>query len=771
MHTPACEVDFTTPPYPLTPGTVNIGSKECFKCGHKGHYSRECGVTPAEEVNAREQRWRAKIGRILFRARRLMDTVVAQISSSEEAPVAYDASIYDAASLKFDDDYYYEESGNGPERTAESSETQDPSSADGPSGRDVFSLDRCTRQYTSNVLAYDAPITELLLQLTSTEDNNQPKSKPFMQRIQLVGPDQVVRATGQIDDGAMRDCISKKRWMHYGHCLTPLQPSRTRIGVANGAKLKAMGTWTGTVRVGGTEAETTFEVFDCSDAFDVILGKPWLRHVRALHDYVTDEIIMRGPGEPETISNQIDELDDPIPEVHAVTETTVKTEPTTQRGWRRQDIYEAEKAAKEANSTEEGMLRRESEAAESAERKRAMMEKDTAKTSDPEREMADEWVRIHLLQDSTDPWAETRWGEFLSDKSNCYPDREDKPADEWLQQFHSEPEPPAHPIHQQQRDKWNAQRDRKEAEVLLTAHIHTVKQTPHTLGCAPRPKFSKATRDTATEQDAERWRLNRQKINVEQLFGIDSRSTSSKQELANLLQSEIRIKQLRNKIDTLRDMALTAMGDDTQAEDHEPVNAIGDVRADEFKIDRGDNQSPRVVEPFAEARVEEILKQIDIGPDLNDDQREKVRDLIREYADVFALSLSEVFFVDWYKHKLNIPPDTKFPTRINQRPVTEAQKMWFSNILDDMETAHIIQKVPGTFIKSLSSTNLAPKEAGKTGLTRTEILRSVNAECIRNGLPPFWEEAMEPGETNEALLEAVEGETPHQVKTKWRLAT
>ncbi|GLB45130.1 hypothetical protein LshimejAT787_2000350 [Lyophyllum shimeji] len=173
----------------------------------------------------------------------------------------------------------------------------------------------------------------------------------------------------------------------------------------------------------------------------------------------------------------------------------------------------------------------------------------------------------------------------------------------------------------------------------------------------------------------------------------------------------------------------------TTAEDeHETttINAIEVVQAGDFTIDRGENTSPRVKEPFAETRVDEILQKIDIGPDLTSEQRERVRDLICEYADVFALSLSEVFFVDWYKHKLNIKLDTKFPTRINQRPIMEAQKTWFNDILDEMEKAHVIQKVPGTFIKSLSSTNLAPKEAGKTELTRVEILRSVNAS-----VPPF----------------------------------
>ena len=86
-----------------------------------------------------------------------------------------------------------------------------------------------------------------------------------------------------------------------------------------------------------------------------------------------------------------------------------------------------------------------------------------------------------------------------------------------------------------------------------------------------------------------------------------------------------------------------------------------------------------------------------------------------------------------------------------------------------MESAHVIQKVPGEFIKCLNSTNLAPKEAGKMGATRVEILRKVNMECIKNGLPPFWEEVMCPGETNETLLDAVEGDGPTAIKSKWQV--
>jgi hypothetical protein len=46
-----------------------------------------------------------------------------------------------------------------------------------------------------------------------------------------------------------------------------------------------MGMWTGPVKVSNTEAISDFEVFDCQGAFDVILGKPWLWDICAIHDY------------------------------------------------------------------------------------------------------------------------------------------------------------------------------------------------------------------------------------------------------------------------------------------------------------------------------------------------------------------------------------------------------------------------------------------------------------------------------------------------------
>ncbi|KAJ7750673.1 hypothetical protein DFH07DRAFT_746042, partial [Mycena maculata] len=127
---------------------------------------------------------------------------------------------------------------------------------------------------------------------------------PFWQRAQLLGPDgAIVRVTAQVDDGASRNCISLKRWKGYGHCLSALVPSKTRLGVASGGKIWPYGRRWGEVGVGGVRAAGWFEVFECGGAFDVLLGKPWLHSVRAVHDYETDEIRIRSGTETAVLQN------------------------------------------------------------------------------------------------------------------------------------------------------------------------------------------------------------------------------------------------------------------------------------------------------------------------------------------------------------------------------------------------------------------------------------------------------------------------------------
>ena len=63
-----------------------------------------------------------------------------------------------------------------------------------------------------------------------------------------MGPgDYSVQATGQVDGGVVKNCISKERWDWYGHCLSALHPLTTNIKVTYGSKLKPLSRWFGTI--------------------------------------------------------------------------------------------------------------------------------------------------------------------------------------------------------------------------------------------------------------------------------------------------------------------------------------------------------------------------------------------------------------------------------------------------------------------------------------------------------------------------------------------
>jgi hypothetical protein len=301
---------------------------------------------------------------------------------------------------------------------------------------------------------YNVPTSERILQMSEPTDSTE-KPKPFLQRIQLMGKKgSVVRATGQIDDGAMRNCISLDRWEKYGHCLDTLSKSNTIISVANATEIESKGSWTGTVQVGGTGARSRFEIFDCKGAFDVILGKPWLKEVRAHHDYVTDRIIIGKDGRQEVITNILDDNQ---------TTTVSEKDKLTQQTPGENKLAEAH----------------------------------------PEEQLSREWTLI--------------------------------------------------------------------AEINASGIIDK------------RPQ--------------------------------------------KLIQSEARIKQLRNRLDTLHEMTRnTTMVDTVGNSDvnEATVKAIGDVTKEEFKINRGTNTSARVVNTFDEARIQEILKAVEIGPDLVEEQRKQV---------------------------------------------------------------------------------------------------------------------------------------------------
>jgi len=115
-----------------------------------------------------------------------------------------------------------------------------------------------------------------------------------------------------------------------------------------------------------------------------------------------------------------------------------------------------------------------------------------------------------------------------------------------------------------------------------------------------------------------------------------------------------------------------------------------------------------------------------------------VKALIAEFADVFALSVSEVKQVKGAVHKLNIEPNAKFSTKVHQKPLTPPQRRYLHEKLQAMLDADIIEPCKPEQVKCVSPMTLAQKTHQGTGLTLDKLQRRVNDECVRNGIEPHF---------------------------------
>ena len=171
-----------------------------------------------------------------------------------------------------------------------------------------------------------------------------------------------------------------------------------------------------------------------------------------------------------------------------------------------------------------------------------------------------------------------------------------------------------------------------------------------------------------------------------------------------------------------------------EVEDEKP--GLTEIEIEALKND--ETVFTRHTNPWKEERVEEILKQVTVGPDLSDEQRGQVFEFLRKWADIFALSVSEVKQVEGIVHHLDIPQGATFSTKVNQKPLTTPQKKYVYESIDAMLEAGIIEQCSPDQVKCVSPTTLAQKAHAGAGLMLEELQHRVNDECISNGYEPFF---------------------------------
>jgi hypothetical protein len=158
-------------------------------------------------------------------------------------------------------------------------------------------------------------------------------------------------------------------------------------------------------------------------------------------------------------------------------------------------------------------------------------------------------------------------------------------------------------------------------------------------------------------------------------------------------------------------------------------------------------------DPQNSKHVNRIMKEVMIGPDIIQEQHEIVQKLLKEYADCFALSIKEVNAIPGAIHKLNIPKDATFRTKIPSRSYNPDQRAFVNGKVNEMLEAGIVRPIHRSEVRFVVQTVLAKKTHEGQGLSIEELKYKVNEQCIKNNLP---------GEFN--ILPQPESDTHHPSK-------
>lgn len=175
----------------------------------------------------------------------------------------------------------------------------------------------------------------------------------------------------------------------------------------------------------------------------------------------------------------------------------------------------------------------------------------------------------------------------------------------------------------------------------------------------------------------------------------------------------------------------------TEQQDPEGDDVLTEVETEVFKEDA--NIFTRATQPDKPERIQELLRLVTIGDDLSSEEREKVRQLITSFADIFALSVSEVGVAEDAVHRLEIPPDATFAKKVNQKPLTPPQRRYLYESIDTMLKAGVIEACTPEEVKCISATTLAQKAHEGKGLSLEELQHRVNDECITHGMETKFE--------------------------------
>lgn len=177
-------------------------------------------------------------------------------------------------------------------------------------------MDGTTTQAVSNVsrvLHASQPVSDgsnaidiyTTLSQTGNTTGTKNKTVPFVNNVTIKNDNgELVRIRALFNDGAMVNAMCTTVFETVKHRLRGWTHSSQTLRMANGSVIPATAQWTGTVRIGTVEVQTTFIVFNSGGGWAFLVGKPMLQMLRAVHDYSKDQLTITDGNNATTLTNR-----------------------------------------------------------------------------------------------------------------------------------------------------------------------------------------------------------------------------------------------------------------------------------------------------------------------------------------------------------------------------------------------------------------------------------------------------------------------------------
>ncbi|QRW11147.1 Retrovirus-related Pol polyprotein from transposon opus [Ceratobasidium sp. AG-Ba] len=614
-------------PFPFQPGSFEQTANSCTRCGRADHFAFACEAEGADVLDYKEQGYR----RVL--ARKLRDDLRAGTQPSTPTP---GQRYRDVAQLEIGS-------------TPAPGDLVDPNIANGGVMEDVvgskyeMGSDRTvkfsfisgidTRSESNCFFSYDE---QVVVDVKSMEGEG--REWPFKLRMKLSrsGTDGGRHLWGTVDGGAMLCVLDSTVWAQVEHSFDRLRRSKVVCRMANGACVQSAGTGTASISYRDASWPIRFEVIDSRGAFDLLLGKDWLRMARASQLFEMDALSLLTPTGEIVVANE-------NPKIQQPNIDPVATSPSSPL-----PIDPVEEPAP------------------------------TPEPTKPNRDPpASPMPAPKPVESGRAEEEEPAPGEFVPRRSNRLRKRAEESSTCWV----------------------------ADEALMEIANAGTLD-----------------VEEAGVSQDAEElWNVARVEQEEELLRGV--MVVETERTIRNDPLTEILDRSDRNRARSAGPIDVF-QNEPMYEQPREPREATPPVP-----------DSERLSDPFKPERVAEILGKVRIGDKLSEDQKERVKGLVGEFADIFARNLSEVLPVDFTQMKLDIPEGTTFPKRVGQKKFTEPQRQALYSMLDELEEAKIIERVNQDQVAAVSPINMVPKPGGAERPSLKTLQRMANSECKKYGIP------------------------------------